>query len=668
MLNKKGFFYMIITIRKQLKTKLLQSIFLFFMGIFFIFFILPDLSQRMLFPSPWIMRVNNTEIEQQDFDRVFSKHEANLHFIRDQYGQYATMFLNMLGLSGDLKQVALDELVKSVLLDSLVKDIPLYIQEAYLTQRLNNIQLAQRAGITQIVPLGCWGQYGLDQKRLQLYLKQNHLHLKQFESLAQQAVAHYIATQLIEIGVYQPTFMINNKIKRDLSLRKYAVITLPLDSIIQEERAKNIADDTLRSFFNAENKKSKRYWVPEKRSGRQFVFDPVLYGITITDTDLNAYYKKYSFSKYIKEPAQVQVRRILLAKNGQEPYHQVAQKALSLHSELLKDPSLFQSYARQYSDDKDSAQQGGLLPLFAKGQQDAVLEKKAFLLNEDGQISDVFESSHGFEIIQRVQKKAATSKSFAEVKKDISNTLLSQEFAQRFNADMKHYSVNKTMDQDSWQRFVLEKKATATTMDLSAKDASKSKQALFRLKKKDSFDFYIDEGKGYVVLLDEIHPAHEPSFETVKAQVVDDYILAQAHHLLPERIKAMIKEITNKKPSEVARAFGARIYETGFINPKESSSELYDKQIPMDVMFQVTDKDEVISHIQNDGYIFKVIEVKDIDSEQAKASRPELLLSVYQETSGLFVQGFVDSLARNAKIEFSELLSSYSKYYNKQDL
>lgn len=653
---------MIITIRKQFKTKILQSILIFFMGIFFIFFILPDLSQRLLMPSAWLIKVNNREIEQQDFARVFTKHKENIQFIREQYGPYATMFLNMLGLSGDLNKVVLDELIRTELLNIVAKDIPLYVQEQYLEQCLNNVQLAQRSGITNTVPLGCWGQYGLDQKCLHAYLTHNHIHMKQFESLAQQAIMHQIVSQLAEIGAYQPKFMVNQEVERDLSLRRYAILTLSLEKIKQEEHAKAINQDALASFFAAENKASKRYWIPEQRSGRVWTFDPAEYGISIAESDLEAYYKKYCLSKYIKEPAKVQVRRILIAKSDQEAPHQSAQRAVSLHNELVKDPSLFESYARQYSQDKDSASQGGLLPLFAKGEQkDAVLEKKAFLLNSDGQISDVFESSQGYEILQRVHKKPAVCKEFCEVKKDILDTLLRQEFSQQFNSDIKHRIVSKTIHEDVMQKFAQEKKAHLTKIALSAKDGSKLMQGLFKLKK-GAVDFYIDEGKGYVVLLDEIKRTHEPSLETVKSQVRDDYIAVQADCLLKEQVNAIEKELLHESPQNIARKFGAELYETDFINPgHEKAQGLRDKQIPLESMFQIVNKGSVGGHIQHNGYIFKVMEVKATAPEEFLKKKQELLSSIYQQISALFTQGFVASLARNAKIEFSELLSAHQE-------
>lgn len=650
---------MIITIRKQLKTKLIQSILLFFMALFCILFMLPDLSYRMFVPSPWLIKINNKEIEQYDFARVLSKHEANVHFIREQYGQYAPMFLNMLGLSGDLKQVALDELIRKELLNNVVRSIPLYIKDEYLGQRLNNVQLAQSSGITQVVPLGCWGQYGLDQKCLNNYLTRNHMHIKQFELLAQQALTHHIAAQLAEIGAYQPKFMVNDKIRHDLLLRKYAILTISLDKIKQEEHIKNSNHDALLSFFNAENKASKRYWVPEQRSGRVWIFDPSMYGITIADADLEAYYKKYCFSKYVKEPAKVQVRRILLTRTEQEQPHQVAQKALSLHSELVKDPSLFESYARQYSQDKDSAAQGGLLPWFARGERDAVLEKKAFLLNNDGQIADVFESSDGYEIIQRIQKKPAICKEFAEVKKDIINTLLRQEFVQQFNSDIKHHIVNKTIHNDWLQQFAHEKNASFKKIDLNGKDASKIMQGLFKLKK-GMMDFYIDEGKGYLILLDEVKRTHEPSFESVQALVKEDYIDVQAELILKQRLNALEKELAQGSPREIAHKFGAELLETEPINSKAQAVQgLRDKHVPTEAMFQIVNKGDVATHIQRDGYAFKVMEVSQIAPEELQKNWHEVLLSIYQEIPAFFAQGFVASLARNAKIEFSELLSTH---------
>lgn len=70
--------------------------------------------------------------------------------------------------------------------------------------------------------------------------------------------------------------------------------------------------------------------------------------------------------------------------------------------DVLKSGSDFATLAKQFSDDKTSYMNGGIIPEFGTAKYDSVFENHAFALNKDGAISTPFETKFGYHIIKRV--------------------------------------------------------------------------------------------------------------------------------------------------------------------------------------------------------------------------------------------------------------------------
>lgn len=72
----------------------------------------------------------------------------------------------------------------------------------------------------------------------------------------------------------------------------------------------------------------------------------------------------------------------------------------------LKDGADFEQMAREYSEDRQTANEGGYIGFFGVNRYEPAFEDAAFALEQDGDISPVVESKIGFHIIKRISKKA----------------------------------------------------------------------------------------------------------------------------------------------------------------------------------------------------------------------------------------------------------------------
>ncbi|WP_370391988.1 peptidylprolyl isomerase [uncultured Winogradskyella sp.] len=105
----------------------------------------------------------------------------------------------------------------------------------------------------------------------------------------------------------------------------------------------------------------------------------------------------------------------------------------------------FESLAKQFSDDKSSARNGGKLAPFKSGQLSSVVfEDQAFALQNDGDISKPFKTNYGWHIVKRINLEP--SKPFNEVKPLLEN---------RVKRDSRSKLINEAMVEELKKRYTI---------------------------------------------------------------------------------------------------------------------------------------------------------------------------------------------------------------------
>ena len=106
----------------------------------------------------------------------------------------------------------------------------------------------------------------------------------------------------------------------------------------------------------------------------------------------------------------------------------VAEEELAneIQAKLKADPSQFESLALEHSTDRSNSGRGGDLGFFARGRMVKEFEDSAFLLTEDGQISEPVKTRFGFHIIKRTGREDGTVKPFEDVENQIKMRLVSE--------------------------------------------------------------------------------------------------------------------------------------------------------------------------------------------------------------------------------------------------
>lgn len=167
--------------------------------------------------------------------------------------------------------------------------------------------------------------------------------------------------------------------------------------------------------------------------------------LKVTDKEVEKYYKEHKDD--FKEES-VEAYHILVSTldDNNKPVddskkEELKSKAESLLKEI-KNGGDFEKIAKENSDDKSSGKKGGYLGYFTKDSKNAQFTKEAFKL-EKGQVSNVFETPFGYEIV-KVTNKKTEQKSLEDSREEIVNRILADKYLDQ---------VNSLRDKADVQRF-----------------------------------------------------------------------------------------------------------------------------------------------------------------------------------------------------------------------
>jgi len=402
--------------------------------------------------------VNGSKISYRAFVVKRHEEEQRLREMRAQYGQLMDMLLKMRGMSSDPSQIAIEQLIREELLDQLADKLNVHVHDDFVDEMLSQPSFLMRELSGYISPY-VFDEHGLNRRRLQAHLAQMGLSLDDFDRKVQEMLKRSLAVNLMIGASYVPKSMVRSRYIQAHAAHQFSILHFDFGAYLEQAKKQAVNKTQLKSYYDAQNALNKRYWEPEKRSGVVWEFDADRHGTTVDEDQINAYYNDNKLRKYVQEPVKLKMRRILFAVTNPTQEALVMEQAQAVRGELVADPSLFAKKAQELSADKESAKNGGLLPLFSRGTYDPSFEKPAFLLKNDGDLSSIIRTQDGIEILQRVQRVSAVVKSFASVKGEIKNLLTVRAFKNKFIKDVKRF-LNSDEKSKTEQASLFEKART----------------------------------------------------------------------------------------------------------------------------------------------------------------------------------------------------------------
>lgn len=139
----------------------------------------------------------------------------------------------------------------------------------------------------------------------------------------------------------------------------------------------------------------------------------ILEDVDVTEEEVNTYYEENK--KEFTDPEQIKAAHILLEDE---------ETAVSVLEEIKEEKITFEEAAKEYSTGP-SAEKGGELGFFSKGQMVPEFEEKAFKL-ETGELSEPVKTQYGWHLIKVLDKKPAKQKTLDESRGQIYENLMSE--------------------------------------------------------------------------------------------------------------------------------------------------------------------------------------------------------------------------------------------------
>jgi len=154
----------------------------------------------------------------------------------------------------------------------------------------------------------------------------------------------------------------------------------------------------------------------------KFLETEVASKVAVTDSEVDAFYKQ-NLDRF-KQGESVRARHILIGVPQTAPADARSKARQTARSVIgqLKRGTAFEEVAREMSSDTGSAQNGGDLGFFPKGQMTPAFEQAAFALKV-GQTSGIVETPFGFHIIRVIERRDPRTAPFEEVSGQIKEFL-----------------------------------------------------------------------------------------------------------------------------------------------------------------------------------------------------------------------------------------------------
>lgn len=596
----------------------------------------------------WALKVNGIEVPYNIYASELAMVRQYISMLRAQYGQFAEYLLQSMGFS-DPQSMTLQQLINQQLMISGYKSQGIVVGEETVNQKLNDKKFVEDV-CGDLLPSFLYRDGIIDNNLLKNYLQQRGMTIDQLQDRIHERVATQFMQQSLEQLSYIPSATIYDVVATHNANKELALVRMPLAQYKKVVSA-DLSDEQVKAFYEQENMRAQRYYTPEKRSGSIWEFDAAGYGITVDNDAIERYYEEHKLTRYLKEQAKVEVRAAAFANRADA---EAARNALTLGS------SSFKSLAKEHPFNDEAAQNNGLLKPIARGTGDRVIERAAFVLAADGDISPVIAHNDRFVLLERVSKAAPVITPLSKVRDEIKEQLQKASFTERCIAELN--DLIRAQDADHLEAFIKDHKGKVSslskiTLDDAKNDAQKS---LFALDA-GAYSAVGAANKCYLVHLDAVAEAVVQPYEAVADTVRADLVTYKAQQALSQAALDFNHAIATEGIREAARKQGLSVIEQTYKGG--SDNELRTKYGLDSRALQALGKVGTVTMVEHDGdVVIAALEALKSTSEELEAhARKDLVEGLVKRDHQMIVAGYIASLYRDATIEKNDILALLDK-------
>ena len=576
------------------------------------------------------------------------------------YRQYRQLFGNQTDIDlrehFNFRQMALEQIVSRSLLLRMAKENGLVVTDGELFAHISRQPGFQNA----------LGQFDSDRYRAALGSVVPPVSMQQFENEQRLSLMQSKMYALIQQGAQVTDAEADQEYRREHQQVNVRYVTL-VPSLFESEVS--VSDDDVKSFYES-NRES--YREPEQRRIRYVTVTPQPFQVAreFTDDEIRDYYDSQPESFVQDEQARARHILFRLPENAsperEDRVHTVAEDVL----QKLRDGVDFAAAAAEYSEDEGTADAGGDLGFFPRGQMMPQFEEAAFSLAV-GEISEPVRTALGLHILRVEERMEAGIKPLEAARQEVVDAMMdwkAQEAATIFVDDLV-----VAMD-EAPERFAelaeqqgLEVKTTpfveATAFIEELAQAPQLIGRSFALRGQAVDALTAPTGNHYIFQVAEIQPDKVPPLEEILERVTQDARDNKGADLASEEALAWATRLREGSSlADLAGGLELQVAETGWFKRNEPIPELGNLSEFRRAAFRLQPEDAETINQGSRTYVVQVIGFRDADMSTFKADLGEYRQQLLAKKQNQLVQAFQESLAAR----YQQLLRDGSLVVNPQ--
>ncbi|MDR2220125.1 MAG: SurA N-terminal domain-containing protein [Methylobacillus sp.] len=338
----------------------------------------------------------------------------------------------------EVRQYVLDQLISTKLLNAEIQRSRFALSDESLNNFILSLPEFQKDGV-------------FSDEVYSKTLAANNLKPSQFEA----RMRNNLLTQQVSNGIAAAAFVPNAVFDKTMQVehqqREVSIAEIRADDFMSEAK---VDAQQVKDYYE---KNKEKFQVPEQ-VGLQFVLlsaNDMIRHLQITDDEVKKYYDDHREQFQGEEQRSASHILIGFGKADDESRKAALEKAQAVLAEVKAQPDNFAEFAKKYSQDSGSAQNGGDLGLTKR---DGALVKPvedAIFSMAPGAISDLVESQYGYHII-KLTGIQGTAPTFDEVKAQVRANLLYQKAVDQFNEMTDRFNELAYTQSDSLEPLVKE--------------------------------------------------------------------------------------------------------------------------------------------------------------------------------------------------------------------
>lgn len=576
------------------------------------------------------------------------------------YQQYRQAFGNQPDMDlrehFNFRQMALEQIVSRALLLRLAEENGLVITDAELYAHISRQPGFQNPQ----------GQFDSNRYRATLASVVPPVSVQQFEAEQRRNLMQAKVYALVQQGAQVTDVEAEQAYRHEHQQVNVRYVTL-VPSLFEAEAV--VSDEAVQTHYDTYKES---YREPERRQIRYLSVTPEPFQVAraFSDDEISAYYDSHPEAFVRREEARARHILFRLPENAsaarEEQVRSLAQGVL----DDLRDGADFAAAVAEHSEDEGTAEAGGDLGFFPRGQMMPPFEEVAFSL-PIGELSDLVRTVLGFHILRVEERMEVGIKPLEEARQEVIDALQeekAQEAAMVFVDDLV-----VAMD-EAPERFTelagqhdLE---VATTPFVEAtgfiEELAGAPQLIGRAfaLRGQAVDAVIGtDGNHYIFQVAETQPDAVPPLEDIVTRVTQDARDSKGADLASEKGNDWVTRLSSGAAlAELAGTLELQVAESGWFKRNEPIPELGNLSTFRRAAFQLRPNEAEAIGEGDLTFVVQVVEHRDADMSTFKAELPDYRGQLLAQKQNQLVQAFQESLAA----QYQQLLRDGDLVVNSQ--